>query len=151
MPNIEKRLEEDEGFTLIELLVVIIIIGILAAIALPLYLSQKERAYDAASKTAVRNLAEFEEAYLASQSVYGSIADLQADAASITPSKQVTITIDYYVAGTGYCLSGQHTNSPTTWWYDSQAGGLLSKGASGCPVSNSTTTPGGAAGGSLTG
>lgn len=51
-----RRPEGDQGFTLIELLVVMIIIGVLAAIAIPVFLSQRAKAHDAATKADVSNL-----------------------------------------------------------------------------------------------
>ena len=59
LARLHKRLDkEEEGFTLIELLVVIIIIGILAAIAIPVFLSQRSKGYDASMKSDLRTVAQ---------------------------------------------------------------------------------------------
>ena len=61
--KIHKRMKGEKGFTLIELLVVIIIIAILAAIAIPTFLGQRQKAYDAAAKSLVRNAMTSMESY----------------------------------------------------------------------------------------
>ena len=62
-----------KGFTLIELLIVVVIIGILAAIAIPKFANTKEKAYIAAMKSDLRNLVTAQESYFADYVTYASV------------------------------------------------------------------------------
>lgn len=101
-----------KGFTLIELLIVVVIIGILAAIAIPKFASTKEKAYLASMKSDLRNLATTEEGFFADNQVYTAVTASNvagvatADAATgFVPSAGVSITA---------ALSGQGWNATTT-------------------------------------
>ena len=61
-----------KGFTLIELLIVVVIIGILAAIAIPKFANTKEKAYLASMKSDLRNMATVQEGYFSDYQVYTS-------------------------------------------------------------------------------
>ncbi len=136
----------DGGFTLIELLVVIALIGILAAIAVSVFLNQRQKGYDAAAKSDLRNLAAFEEIYLDDYNSYGTLAQVRASEPDVKASHRVTLTVVRYDGLRGYCLSAKSAGSDKTWWYDSQAGGLQPDGSGGCP-----TTTVGRPGGFVTG
>ena len=107
-----KREGEDSGFTLIELLVVIIIIGILAAIAIPVFLNQRKQGYDATVKSDLRNLAVAEDTFLHSGADrYGTIGEILANGDDVEVSKGVTLHVVRYDSLIGYCLSAVHSGS----------------------------------------
>src|SRR4026207_1328633 len=87
-----------KGFTLIELLIVVVIIGILAAIAIPKFAATKDKAKLASVKTDVRTLMTAEEASFSDYSTYGTFAQLQT-ASNFTLSTGNTSAVTAIVSG----------------------------------------------------
>jgi prepilin-type N-terminal cleavage/methylation domain-containing protein len=91
------------GFTLIELLIVVVIIGLLAAIAIPKFGDTKGRAYTASMRSDLRNLAVSQEAYMYDNSTYSN----SLAAMNVRPSNGVTITIGV-ANGQGWNAQAEH-------------------------------------------
>jgi len=88
-----------KGFTLIELLIVVVIIGILAAIAIPKFANTKNKAYKTAMVSDLRNLVTAEEAFFSDSGKYTAVIDT-AKGVKFSPSTNVTVVIG--TPGTGY-------------------------------------------------
>ena len=109
-----------KGFTLIELLIVVVIIGILAAIAIPKFANTKQQAYLATLKSDLRNLVTAEEAYFADNTTYTTaLSTTQFDA-----SQGVTYNVSN-ASGTGWEATATHV-------------GLVGATPSGCHIAIGT-------------
>src|SRR5437763_16853973 len=95
MPNNKK------GFTLIELLIVVVIIGILAAIAIPKFANTKDKAYVAAMKSDLRNLATYEEQYAADNNgaYFAGTATMASPLQGFTRSEELRVGESVDVGG----------------------------------------------------
>lgn len=113
------RRNGDQGFTLVELLVVIVIIGILVAIAIPVFLSQREKGWASAAQSDLRNSAPIAETYFADNGTYTGL-----DETGMNETTDVTLSV---VDGTdtGYCIEAAHAKiAGGVWSLDSATGSV---------------------------
>ena len=96
-------MRDTKGFTLIELLIVVVIIGILAAIAIPKFSATREKAYFAAMKSDLKNLASQQEIYYADHYSYNA----STTALTFTNSEGVNVAIA--ATSSGWDASATHS------------------------------------------
>src|SRR5574338_174386 len=113
--KIRNRMESDEGFTLIELLVVILIIGILAAIAIPSFLNQRYKGQDACAKSMVKQMQTAAKTYQTDNNSYNNmtLGPLTTIESTITGST-ANGSCQPLAVGTAATATGCNGTTPTT-------------------------------------
>jgi type IV pilus assembly protein PilA len=127
------RRTREEGFTLIELLVVIIIIGILAAIAVPAYLRQREKGWRTQAVNDMKNAATALESWAANENggLYtGLDGATQASPELVGEGYRSNVLVDVTVAATAseYCVRGTHRHLPGVVYVYRSGVGVVQQG-----------------------
>jgi type IV pilus assembly protein PilA len=141
LQKLRRRAEDEKGFTLIELLVVILIIGILAAIAIPAFLNQRGKAYDAATKSNLRTAQTAEETYATDSGGKYTDTDTSKGTADALVQIEPSLSNQPFVTGTAATGGGYTLNSTSIGPAGGQITYTIVVGADGS-VKRTCTAPG---------
>lgn len=127
-------LRNRKGFTLIELLIVVVIIGILAAIAIPKFAATKDKAKLASVKSDLKQLMTAQEAYFSDFTTYGTIPQLiAAKVWSFSPGNTASATVLGGSSGYTATASNSTISSTITGCQVAVGGGVTNDGDITCP------------------
>ena len=125
--KLRARIQDEKGFTLIELLVVILIIGILAAIALPAFLNQREKAQDSTAKSDARTAQTAMETFYTDNQTYTGATPARLIAIEPALTNANVLATTPTADGKGYSIAVTSKGSNTVKYTITNTGGTVTR------------------------
>ncbi|WP_432484031.1 prepilin-type N-terminal cleavage/methylation domain-containing protein [Kineococcus esterisolvens] len=131
------RRRREDGFTLVELLVVVAVVALLAAVAVPVYLHQRDGAVAVAVKQDLKAVALAEETHMTDERAYLAVPATTSPVIGtpVEVDDETTVAVVLNADASAYCVTATHPDLSGARVLVSTRGGLQDPGVGGCPAS----------------